>query len=330
MILTRRRFIGITAAAAGLPLMPIGVAAAAAPRLRIWTGTALGCDAVLQIHHPDAATADRLIAASLAEVRRLEAVMSLYRPDSALCELNSAGVLNDPPLDLVRILSESRRYSLVSEGAFDVTVQPLWNVYASHFSKPDASPDGPPPEAVAAAVAKVGHDGLEIAANRLRFAKPGMGVTLNGVGQGYITDRVVELLRREGVEQALVNMGKTRAIGNHPAGGPWSIGLEDPRAPGTAAERVPLPDGRAIATAAGYGTLFDPAGRFNHIFEPWSGRTSWRWLSVSVEADNATVGNALSNAFALMPADKTAPIVGKLNLTAHFVRPDGSRFVQRA
>lgn len=328
MIVSRRRFLGITAAAAGLPLLPI-TPGVAAPLLRVWKGTALGCDAVLQIHHPDAATADRLIAESLAEVRRLEKIMSVYQPESALSQLNRIGNLDDPPFDLVRVLSESRRYSVMSDGAFDVTVQPLWEVYAGHFSQPNASPDGPPPEALADAVAKVGHDKLDIAPARLRFGKQGMGVTLNGVGQGYITDRVVELLRREGVAHALVDMGKTRAIGGHPDGGPWSIGLEDPRAPGSIAERIPLAD-RSIATAGGYGTLFDVAGRFNHIFEPWSGRTSWRWLSVSVESETATDGNALSNAFALMPAERTEPIVRSLGLAAHFVRPDGSRFVQRA
>lgn len=328
MIVSRRRFLGVTAAAAGLPLLPIGHALAA-PQLRVWTGTALGCDAVLQIHHPDPDTADRLIAESLAEVRRLERIMSLYRPDSALSLLNRNGALDDPPFDLVRVLSESRHYSLVSDGAFDVTVQPLWDVYADHFSKPDAAPDGPTPRALAAAVAKVGHDGLDIAPDRIRFARPGMGVTLNGIGQGYITDRVVELLRRRGIAHALVNMGKTRAIGGHPDGRPWSVGLENPKAPGSIAEHLSISD-RSIATAGGYGTLFDAAGRFNHIFEPWSGRTSWRWLSVSVESDTATDGNALSNAFALMPADKTEPIVRKLGLTAHFVRPDGSRLVQAA
>ena len=328
MIVSRRRFLGITAAAAGLPLLPISPGLAG-PQLRVWRGAALGCDAVLQIHHPDAATADRLIAESLAEVRRLERIMSLYQPESALSQLNRAGLLDDPPFDLVRVLSESRRLSLMSDGAFDVTVQPLWDVYARHFSGPDASPDGPPPDALAAAVAKVGHDKLDIAPTRLRFAREGMGVTLNGVGQGYITDRVVELLRREGVSHALVNMGKMRAIGGHPDGRPWSVGLEDPRAPGSVAESILLAD-RSVATAGGYGTLFDAAGRFNHIFEPWSGRTSWRWLSVSVESETATDGNALSNAFALMPAEKTEPVVRSLGLVAHFVRPDGSRFVQRA
>ena len=328
MQLTRRRFIAITAAAGGLPLLPIAPARAD-PLLRVWSGTALGCDATLQIHHPDPATADRLIAASLAEVERLERIMSLYRPDSALSRLNRDGVLEDPPFDLVRVLSESRRYGALSGGAFDVTVQPLWDLYAGHFSRPDASPDGPSADAIAASVARVGQDALEIDPARLRFARPGMGVTLNGVGQGYITDRVVELLRAGGVEHALVDMGKIRAIGGRPAGGPWSVGLEDPRAPGTIAERIPLMD-RAVATAGGYGTLFDPAGRFNHIFEPWSGRTSWRWLSVSVETATATESNALSNAFAVMPAEATAPIVRALGLVAHFIYPDGTRTVQRA
>ena len=106
MRITRRRFIAISAAAGGLPLLPIAPARAA-PLLRVWTGTALGCDATLQIHHPDPATADRLIEASLAEVRRLEHIMSLYRPDSGLSRLNRDGVLEDPPFDLVRVLSEA-------------------------------------------------------------------------------------------------------------------------------------------------------------------------------------------------------------------------------
>jgi thiamine biosynthesis lipoprotein len=328
MPISRRRFISISAAAGGLPLLPFG-AAHAAPLLRVWTGAALGCDAALQIHHPDPRKAEQLIAASLAEVARLERVMSLYQPESALCRLNRDGVLDDPPFDLVRVLSESRRYAELTGGAFDVTVQPLWKLYAGHFSAPNASADGPTVDALAAAVACVGHAALDIDRTRLRFQKPGMGVTLNGIGQGYITDRVVELLRANGVEHALVNMGKTRAIGGHPAGGPWSVGLEDPRVPGAVAERIPLTD-RAVATAGGYGTLFDAAGRFNHIFEPWSGRTSWRWLSVSVEAETATESNALSNAFAVMEQGAAEPLTRANGLVAHFVRPDGSRFVQRA
>jgi thiamine biosynthesis lipoprotein len=325
--IARRRFITITAAAGGLAL-PASRPARAAPASRVWIGSAMGADATLRIHHPDPAVADRLIAASLAEVDRLERILSLYRPDSALSRLNRDGALDEPPFDLVRVLAESRRYGALTGGAFDVTVQPLWDLYAAHFGQPDASPNGPPPDAVAAAVARVGQDALEVDASRIRLRRPGMAVTLNGIGQGYVTDRVVELLRAGGVEHALVDMGETRAIGEHPAGGAWSVGLEDPRAPGTIARRIPLTD-RAVATSGGYGTVFDRSGRFNHLIEPNSGRTSWRFLSVSVEAATATEADALSTAFTLLPAAAAGSIVDALGLVAHFVRPDGSRSTRR-
>ncbi|HEY5339251.1 MAG TPA: FAD:protein FMN transferase, partial [Rhizomicrobium sp.] len=160
---TRRRFIAIAAAAGGLPLLPFAAAkyaSASNPLLRVWSGAALGADATMQIHHPDPARADALIAASLAEVERLETQLSLYRPDSAICRLNRDGVLDDPPFDLIRALSQSRRFGDMTGGAFDVTVQPLWELYARHFSRPDASPSGPSDEELAAVVARIGQDAL--------------------------------------------------------------------------------------------------------------------------------------------------------------------------
>ena len=323
----RRRFLAISAAACGLPLLPLR--AAQTPRLRVWTGAALGADARLQIHHPDPAAADRLIAAALAEVRRLESVMSLYDPDSALWRLNRDGRIEAPPLDLVRVLAESERAHALTDGAFDVTVQPLWDLYAAHFSRPDADPAGPPGEATAAALARVGQDALAVSADAIGFARPGMAATLNGIGQGYVTDRVVERLRAGGVEHALVDMGEIRALGTYPEGGPWRVGLEDPDEPGRAAERVPLVD-RAVSTSGGYGTRFDPAGRFNHIFDPADGRTSWRYRAVSVVAPTATEADALSTAFTLMPLDRTAEVVRARGLAAYFVLPDGRRIIQGA
>src|SRR4051794_29230047 len=115
----RRRFLAITAASGGLPLL--GVAARATPLLRVWRGAALGADAVLQVHHPDPKQADRLIDAALGEVRRLERILSLYDPASALVRLNREGELLFPPFDLVRILGESARFHRLTGGAFDVT-----------------------------------------------------------------------------------------------------------------------------------------------------------------------------------------------------------------
>jgi thiamine biosynthesis lipoprotein len=331
--MSRRRFIGIAAAAAGMALLPISfrrvLADETPPGLRIWRGIALGADAVLQIHHPDAAAADRLIARSIAEVRRLERVFSLYQDDSALSTLNRQGFLTDPPTDLVRLLGESEGFSRLTDGAFDATVQPLWQLYAGHFGQPDPDPAGPSSAARAAALALVGHEGIEFDEGRVAFRRVGMGLTLNGIAQGYITDRVAELLLSSGIAKALVDMGETRALGERPTGEAWRIGLEDPAEPERIAETIEIRN-LAVATSGGYGTRFDAAGRFNHIFDPSSGLTSSRYLGVSVIAPLATTADALSTAFSLMPLDRTEAIVRRLGIRAHFALPDGSRLVQSA
>lgn len=328
-MLTRRRFIAISAAGAGLPALPI-LSRATTERpssLHGWHGVALGADAMLQINHPDGALAQRLIARSLAEVHRLEQVFSLYRADSALRQLNAAGRLADPPQDLVRILAESAAYSRLTGGAFDVTVQPLWDLYADHFARDFTDPLGPAPDAIATALARVGHAAVTVDARSVGFDRPAMAITLNGIAQGYITDRVAELLLAAGLDQALIDMGETRALGGRPSGGPWLVGLEDPRAPDRVLATLPLRD-RAVATSGGYGTPFDAAGRFNHLFDPQSGRTGDRYLSVTVLAATATMADALSTGFSLMGLDATLPIVRQCGASAHFVLPDGSRQVQ--
>lgn len=156
-----------------------------------------------------------------------------------------------------------------------------------------------------------------------------MAITLNGIAQGTITDRVVDLLRQEGIDRSLVDMGEIRAIGPRPRGGLWVVGLEDPAKPGVAARAIAL-DNRAVSTSGGYGTPLDPAGRFNHIFDPASGGTGWRYGTVSVIADTATTADALSTAFSLLPLDSTAPIVQRFAAAARFVRRDGTELWQRS
>lgn len=330
--ISRRRFITISAAAAGLPVLPILPAAAGADRahaagLRVWRGTALGADALLQIHHPDPEAASRLIRRSLGEVERLERIFSLYRPDSALVRLNRDGQLMAPPTDLVTLLSSSIQFGQLTGGAFDVTIQPLWRLHAEHFSSTDPDPEGPGRAAIERALALVDYRSVEVDPARIRLARAGMAVTLNGIAQGYVTDRVVDLLREEGITSSLVDMGEIRAIGRRPDGNAWMAGLEDPTAPGRISEQIELPD-QAIATSGGYGLQFDQAGRFNHLLDPCSGASAHDYLAVSVIASNATTADALSTAFMFMPMDQAARLVHALRIGARFVRSDGFRINQ--
>src|SRR5215469_17042537 len=120
-LLSRRRFIRITGIAAGLCLaeIPGSRRLSASALLHRWQGIALGADASLQLYHPDAVEAARLIADALAEVHRLERIFSLYDQSSALCRLNRAGALADPPQELVELLAVSGRIHRATGGAFD-------------------------------------------------------------------------------------------------------------------------------------------------------------------------------------------------------------------
>lgn len=321
--LTRRRVIAIGAVAAGLSLLPHRLLRAEGVPTRVWRGVALGADASLTIAHPDPAEADRLIALSLEEVSRLERVFSLYRADSALRRLNRDGVLDAPPTDLVRLLAQAAAFGRSTGGAFDPTVQPLWQLYAGHFARPGADPAGPPAGAVRAARALVDVRALRVEPDHIAFAAPGMAVTLNGIAQGYITDRVTERLKAEGMDRVLVDMGELRALGHHPSGRPWTVGLADPADPDRTVETLELADS-ALATTGGYGTRFDAAGRFAHLFDPASGACAAHWQAVTVQAPDATTADALSTALSVVPEDRVPAILAAHpGVTARFTRPDG-------
>ena len=148
--------------------------------------------------------------------------------------------------ELLEVLRLARRMSEASEGAFDVTVHPLCEVLASGELTEDR---------IAAARRLVDYRKLHIDAERIGFEQPGMRVTLNGVAQGYITDRITELLAREGYQTALVDIGEQRALGNHPENRPWRLGVRAPDGEGFAGV-IDLAAGQALATSGGYGQIY--------------------------------------------------------------------------
>lgn len=308
---SRRRFIGITAAAAGLGLLPLGREAKAEAELVEWRGQAMGAVASLRIHHHDRAAAERLIERSVAEVRRLEQIFSLYRDDSALCTLNRTGMLIAPPAEFVELLSECRRFADLTGGAFDPSVQALWILYRNHFANSGTDPSGPTESSIQAALKRVGFDKVLFDRNRIVLGRPGMALTLNGIAQGYATDCVVNILRQEGISNSLVDMGESRAVGSRPDGTPWRIGIADPDQPDQIGETWKAAD-QAVATSGSYGFRFDPAGRFNHLFDPRSGTSAHLHKSVTLAMPTATAADALSTAFSLLPAAEISNILRRI------------------
>ena len=316
---TRRRVLGIVAASAAA-LLP-GSARSAGIGTYRWTGTALGADASITLHHPDRAQAQAAVDAARAEIERLENEFSLYRPHSALSRLNREGRLDGPSVDMRVLLSESVRFGNLSRGAFDVTVQPLWQLQADHFAAHPDDAAGPPEAAIAAARALVDFRRIRIGPDSIDLA-PGMAVTLNGIAQGYITDRVADVLRALGFDHVLLNLGEMRALNGQADGSPWSIAIADPR---TGATRMTLPlANRAIATSAGAGTAFDRSGRHHHLFSPATGRSAGTAAAVTVVAKRASDADALATAAYVMAPESAQRMLQEMkSISASTIASDG-------
>lgn len=276
---TRRRFLAISAAAIALP------ASAQAREVYTWTGTALGAGASIRLSHDNA---QAITARAAAEISRLEDVFSLFRDNSALSRLNRDGVLAAPPFELLECLSLAGAVHHATGGLFDPSVQPLWAAYAEAA----AQGQGPSEQALAQARVRTGWEGVVVDAAAISL-RPGMALTLNGIAQGYIADRIAEMLASEGLSNILIDTGELRALGQQPQGGAWPVKLAQ-------GGEVPLA-ARALSTSAPLGTVFDAAGILGHILHPVTGKTAApRWHGISISAPSAALADGLSTAACLM------------------------------
>lgn len=253
------------------------------------TLTGLGTVLSFRVAHTDATQAERALDAAVGTIRHVEAHMSLFDPDSAICRLNRDGVLRSPHPDLVRIFRLAQSISARSGGAFDVTVQPLWN----SFDAAQRLGTLPSASAVSAARAAVGWQGLEISSDAIRLRRPGMGVTLNGIAQGFAADLVRSQLHAHGIRQALVNAGEWTSLGRPDAQRDWMLGIADPRLEQAFMTRVAL-GGRSIATSADNACSFSADRRHHHIFDPHTGYSPSQLAGVTVAAPSCALADALT------------------------------------
>lgn len=252
---------------------------------------ALGSEVSITALHERGEVAEQAVAAAFDELELVEELMSIYRPHSQLSRLNRDGFLEAPHAHLVHVLRAATDLSRTSGGAFDVTVQPLWALYA------DAQKQGrlPGPEDVEAARRRVDWRRLQVADQRISLRGEGAAVTLNGIAQGFATDRALATLRAHGIEHALVNAGEIGPLGQRPDGDAWTVGVQHPRQAEAYIALTKL-DGRALATSGDYATSFTRDRACNHIFDPRTGRSPEEFASVSVVAKTAMEADALSTA----------------------------------
>jgi FAD:protein FMN transferase len=285
----------------------------------------MGTRVAVQLWATDPDLAARAMDAVMADMHRTDELMSTYKPESQLSQVNAHAyerpVKVDP--DIVDVVQKSLEYSRLSDGAFDITYASVGYLYdyRKHVHPTQAQID--------AALPSVDYRQLRIdpKANTIRFLHPGMRIDLGGIAKGWAVDRGVEILRHMGIEHAMVNAGgDTRLLGDR-LGKPWIVGIRDPRKDNAVVTRIPLQD-EAISTSGDYERFFEEDGvRYHHILVPGTGKSPSLVRSVTVIGATATHTDGLTKPIFILGVERGMEFVRRVkDVEAVIVDKEGRIF----
>lgn len=276
-------------------------------RLYVGTDAAFGTTIRVELRHKDQRQAELAIQDALAEAKKIDALMSIHSEHSQVFRLNRDGRLDRPDPHLLAVLKQAQQLSELSNGAFDITVQPLW----LKFSKAAARAALPSAEERSAARSLVNWQSLRVGPDHVSFARADMAITLNGIAQGYAVDLALAAVRARGVRHALLDTGEFISSGTSSPGRDWTLGVQHPRHPGAYASALRM-DGRSVATSGDYETAFTADFAHHHIFDPATGDSPPELASVTVVAPSGALADGLSTALFVMGSDKAMRLVAQL------------------
>ncbi|WP_094227354.1 FAD:protein FMN transferase [Methanolobus psychrotolerans] len=224
----------------------------------------------------------------------VDELMNNYDNDSELSVLDTKGYVHDADPELVYVMKRSQYYSQMSKGTFDVSIQPIRDLWASKYS-PGGTYEYPTPYEINETLALVNNSAIIIEGNNITLGD-GMKITLGGVAKGYAVDMAIESLTSDGIISGFVNAGGDgRYIGTKPDGSPWRVGLQNP---GKSEEAVTIMDisNMAVATSGNYERYFSDAAKVSHIADPRTGYPSQNLISATVIAGTAIDADAFATA----------------------------------
>ncbi|WP_426177617.1 FAD:protein FMN transferase [Massilia sp. TWR1-2-2] len=300
----RRKFL-----AASLGTMASAMAPPSIQRTgQLFTGATLafGTTVSVSVVHDDERQAAAAIRDALDQATQVDRLMSIYNPASQVFQLNRDGVLAQPHPHLLTVLRQAQALSEMTRGAFDITVQPLWQAYRNAADQSAL----PSPRQRRQAKLRVDWRRLAISAERVSLGKAGAAITLNGLAQGYAADLAMAAVRARGIEHALLDTGEFSAHGNN-GRHPWTLGVLHPR-DNDALAAVLCPHGRCVATSGDYASTFTPDFAHHHIFDPTTGDSPPELASATVLAPTALLADGLSTAFMVMGARKAHALARSL------------------
>ena len=255
------------------------------------------------------------------------AEISTYEPSSELSRLNANTSTDWIPISpsLLAAIQDARRIGALSGGAFDVTVGPLVDLWG--FGPGAGTDQIPAPEAITAALQRVGPDKIEVRADppAIRKARGDVRIDLSALGEGYGVDRVAAFLGSLGITDSMVAVaGTIRVSGLNARRAPWGIAIERPEPGERSVQRIlPLTD-RVISTSGDYRNFFESKGRrYSHHIDPATGESvAHRLASVTVVTDasvSAMHADALATALIVMGEEKAPTLAESKGIAAFFI-----------
>lgn len=270
---------------------------------------------------------DEALAKAQAEIERLDALLSTGSEQSEISRLNGQGSLALSQ-DTGELLQAALTLSQDTEGLFDITVYPvvkLWGFYDKTYHVPTDSE-------LASAMALVDFRRVRYdTETRTATLGEGQSVDLGGIGKGFTSQRVTEILKNAGIKSAMVSLGgNVQCLGTKPDGTAWNIGIRDPWNSQSGIYCAVSITDKAVITSGGYERFFEQDGKtYLHILDPRTGYPAESGLSsVSIVTSDGTLGDGLSTALYIMGLDGASDYwrTHKEEFDAVFIADDGTLY----
>jgi len=287
------------------------------------TETIMGTQVTITVVAPTTGEAESAIEAGMGELRRLDAMMSLYKDTSEITKVNRAAGREPVKVspELIEVVDAAAEVSRLSKGAFDVTIGPLVVLWQMRLKEGTVPTEGE----IGRVLPLVNYHNLVVdrKASTLFLKRPGMIMDLGGM-KGYIADRVADLFRQRGTKNALIAVaGDIWALGRREDGTPWRIGVQHPREKDRVLTVLELSD-KYVCTSGDYERfVIREKKRYHHIIDPRTGRPSKGTISVTLIGDRGALVDPLAKVPFILGPDKGMAFVMKLGAEAIIVDAEG-------
>jgi thiamine biosynthesis lipoprotein len=302
-----------------LTLLPVFTSCTAETSLTKYEETREMMDTFVRVtvYTADKESADKGITAAFDRMQEVVDAASIYDENAEAYRLNRDGYIDNPSADLSELIRLSIEYNNMSNGYFDITVQPLLDLWSAGLwqETPEVQQ-----EKVNEVLNLVGSDKIVVTDNRISLSVPGMEITFGAIAKGYAVDKALETLKSLGIDHALIVAGgDIGAIGTKPNNEPWNFSLVNPDNTDQSLATFQFPQNASISTSGNYERYFSPDKKVAHLMNPKTGFTAGDSISVTIIAPSNTQADALATSVFVMGPEAGMSLVKSLKDVECFI-----------